>query len=392
MKFSIPTNWQSDLLSHFKNTEVKELYGKLASDFIGGGKHSFQVPFVFKKQAEKHIKDIHVAGLEFNYLLNATCLNNLEWTIRGQRKIRAILDWLMDLKVEGVTVAIPYLVKFIKKNYPKIRVYLSTLSGTDMYARVKYWHDLGVDRITLLNVDINRNFPLLRRITREISCEFNLVANVNCLYHCPFYLYHGLQASHSSQSGHRMRGFVIDYCRISCRYRQIANVREFIRSSWIRPEDVKIYEDIGIDYLKIIDRGMTTFWISRITGAYLNRRYDGNLMDLFPDPSKTMVFNGLNLWHKFKYFFHPGFVDVFKLIKMRKLLIEPNIFIDNRALDGFISFFLDHDCEATTCEECGYCGRVAGQVVKIDVIERKEVMERYEKCLSGIISGELFRC
>ena len=41
MKFTVGTNWQKDLISKIKRDSVKELYGKLAYDFVGGGRPAY---------------------------------------------------------------------------------------------------------------------------------------------------------------------------------------------------------------------------------------------------------------------------------------------------------------------------------------------------------------
>lgn len=391
MQFSIPTNWQDDLLPKINKTGVVELYGKLESDFIGGGKHSFQLPDVSKKQIEKYIRNIHKFGLEFNYLLNATCLNNLESTIFGQKQICRLLDWLVKIKVDAVTVSIPYLLELIKRQYPALKVYISTLANIDTIQKAKLWEELGADRITLLNTDLNRNFYKLRQIRKNIKCKIQLIANANCLYGCPFHLYHANSASHSSQSLHSTRGFIIDYCRISCRYMQLANPVEFIRSTWIRPEDSCYYQNIGIDILKIIDRGMSSEALSLIVNAYVNKTYNGNLMDLFPHPLKTLSFKKFNPVKKFKYFFRPFTVNVFRLLKSKDLLSEPPIYIDNNLLDGFIDHFLKNDCSAISCKECGYCESIAKKVVKINKDLQNEIVVKYCKYLNSIISGTIFK-
>lgn len=369
---------------------ITEVYGKLASDFVGGGKHSFQVPEVSVKKSGLHIEKVLKMGLEFNYLLNATCISNQEWTFYGQKNIRRTLDWLVDMKVAAVTVSIPYLLEFIKKNYPGLKVYVSVLSAVNSIERARYWQGLGADKITLFNTDLNRNFALLKLIRKNVNCRLQLIANANCLYQCPFYISHGIMASHASQARHISEGFAIDYCRINCKLRQFSNLSEIIRSPWIRPEDVRCYEDVGIDSLKIIDRGMTVRWISLIANAYADGRYEGNLMDLFPSPSKTVNFSGFNLWHRLKYFFRPAMVNLFRFYGMSKLLFDLQIYIDNRLLDDFLAFFHNNDCGVTDCSECGYCDRVAGLVIKADPALRSKVVSQYRVCLSDMVTGRPF--
>ena len=43
-------------------------------------------------------------GIQFNYLLNAMCMGNAEYTREGQRALRKTLDWLSEIKVDSITV------------------------------------------------------------------------------------------------------------------------------------------------------------------------------------------------------------------------------------------------------------------------------------------------
>jgi len=391
LNLAVGFNGDSRLIAGLKGQpEVVEVYGKLSSDFIGGGKHSFQTPSVSKKRLAASIKEAHACGLEFNYLLNSTCLNNAEWTIKGQRKITNILDWLVKLRVDAVTVALPYLLELVKKRYPGLKVYVSDLAYVNTIRKAKIWEELGADRITLFNVDLNRDFAMLGNIRRNTGCKLQVILNANCLINCPFYLYHANTASHASQSQHPLKGFVIDYCRIRCRYQQVIEPLNFIRSTWIRPEDLHYYEGLGIDSFKIIDRGMTTKNILSIVEAYIRRRYDGNLLDLFPDPSKSIVFARAHLFHKIRYFLRPFTVNVFKLKRFSSLLNNA-VYIDNSKLNGFIEGIMKMECNKRSCDECSYCRDAVEKAVRIDKELNKKIEEQYRRRLNDIISGDLFR-
>ncbi len=391
MKLTIPFNGQEDLIPQLTSySEVFEVYGKLTSDFVGGGKHSFQTPSITKRKLAYNVKIAHKQGLEFNYLLNSSCLNNAELTIKGQRKIAQLMDWLVSMGIDSVTIAVPYLLELIKKRYPSLKVYVSVLAGVNSFRKAKYWENIGANRIALLNVDVNRNFPLLVQIRNNVDCELSLILNSNCLYECPMHAYHGITASHASQSGHISKGFVIDYCRIVCRYRQIIEPVNFIKSSWIRPEDVARYEKIGINCFKIIDRGMNTKTILSIVEAYTKRDYSGNLLDLFPDPTKSINSGWRNLYPKIRYFLRPGIVNIFRLRKFADLLPNP-FHIDNKELNGFIDNIITKECYRTLCKDCGYCEEVAAKVVKIDSPLYETIVTNYKKCLDDLISGGPFK-
>lgn len=390
MKFFVPTNWDDKLIEALDKDFVSGVYGKLASDCLGGGRPSCVSPHISRRKIAVYINKIHKKGIPFNYLANSLCLDNNEWTIRGQRNFRKLFDWLTKVNVDSVTVANAYLLEWIKKNYTSLKVNVSTIAGVNSIARAKYWEEIGADKITLSISGVSRNLRLISKIREAVKCDLQLIANLDCLYNCPFEVYHNTLASHGSQTGHRSKGFFINYCYLYCRYKQWSNPMNIIRGGWIRPEDVKYYEAIGINSVKLVDRNMTTEGLLRIITAYKNEKYDGNLMDLFPNPSKNIMSGKINFFHNIKYFFHPFSVNIFKLIKGRQFLIPHGIYIDNRALDGFIEHFLKGKCEGD-CKECGYCENIANTVVKIDEESRQKTIKKYEDYISDIESGRIFR-
>lgn len=391
MKFSVPTNWQDDLIPALNKKEIEEVYGKLALDFIGGGRPPHALPQISKRKVSGYIREIHRYGLKFNYLLNSLCLNNKEFTIRGQRKIQKLLDWLIEINVDAVTVSIPYLLQLIKKRYPSLKVSISSQVNISAIKRAKYWQDLGADEITLSCLDVNRNFALLRAMRKGLNCKLRLIANNICLYNCPFYAYHALADSHFSQSDEYKRIMPVGYCTLSCRYRKAVDPAELIRSGWIRPEDIHYYEDIGIDKIKLVDRTMATAKILLVVNAYVNRYYEGNLFDLFVDMSKKNICQQPGLFSKIKYFLHPFLINIFKYIKIRKAFEPMDVFIDNRLLDNFIQPFLSNNCELKSCGECRYCDETAKKVVKFNPFSQQRILTEEKNFLDEIVSGELFK-
>ena len=111
LKFAVATNWDDNLIKEIKildpELKIMEIFGKLASDFVGGGRPAYAVKAISKKRAAQHIKLVKETGRKFNYLLNASCLDNREFTRGGQREIRSLLSWLDSIGVDAVTITNP---------------------------------------------------------------------------------------------------------------------------------------------------------------------------------------------------------------------------------------------------------------------------------------------
>lgn len=380
MKLSVPCNWDEALIDRLDPQNISEVYGKLKEDFIGGGRAASSQPAVQKRKAARHIKQLHNKGLKFDYLLNSACLGNREFTKKGRRQIRELLDWLALCEVDSVTVSIPYLLQVIKKYYPFFAVHLSSIAGVSTAIRARFWEDLGVEMITLpfMDTNINRDFEAIRRIRGAVKCRLQVIANCNCLNGCPFNRYHNAINSHASQNGRFGSGGVYNnYCSLSCSYLRFLEPSRFISSPWIRPEDAVHYESAGIDSLKILDRGMKTDYLVRIISAYSKRRYEGNLLDLFP-------------------FWSHAYIESSRIARIRAALkltrkqaqeieSKSDIFLDNRKLDGFLDFFLSGKCKLD-CQECGYCQKIAKDALLISDSFRDRRRKLIREALEGILS------
>lgn len=391
MKFSVPTNWQNDLLALFSSPEINEVYGKLAEDFVGGGRNAYSLSNISKGRLKTYLQQIHQNNCEFNYLLNASCLGGKEFTRRGQKEIFKLLDWLVKIGVDSVTISIPYLAEMIKRNYPSLKIMVSVMAHVDSVEKAKFWESFGACSITLLHTKLNRNFKLLEQIRKNVKCQLQLMANNHCLYNCPLEGYHELFASHGSQSKNFNGNFIFDYCYLTCRYKKISDPALLISSPWIRPEDIGVYEQIGIDNIKLVDRRLPSNELVRIICAYTNREYTGNLLDLFPNLGEGTPATLSNILMRMKHFLRSFSVNIFMVRKLKDLLKKVEICIDNKALDGFIDFFLTHDCQSISCKDCGYCQEIAKKVVKIDKDYQNKICEQYRELLEAFSSGGAFR-
>ena len=317
----------------------------------------------------------------------------MEFTRTGQRQIRRLLDWLSVIDVDSVTVAIPYLAQMIKKNYPRLKIHASSFANIDSVSMAKYWEDLGADLIVLPPHSLNRNFETLRLMRKYIRCQLELIANNACLSGCPLGDYHKT-GSHMSQLHYR-EGFPLNFCAVNCSYMRLLDKTHFIRATWIRPEDLRYYEEIGIELFKITDRSQTTDFLIRAITSYTERKYDGNLADILAYPlTRRQPKRRKNLFHGLRYFFRPLKINPFFISKMAKLSsFNLHIQIDNRALDGFLDFFIAGGCrqKQEVCQECGYCQRISEKAVTWDEDAVVKATSAYRDILDEIVSGRAFR-
>ncbi len=405
MKFSVACNFDEALLEGLAPYPVYEIYGKLTSDYFGGGRPSFYLPEVNRAGLERFVRKTHESKIQFNYLLNASAMGNQEYTREGQRNMEELLEWLDDIGVDSVTVATSYFLRLVKKRHPRLKVRVSSHRYTDNARKVRFWVENGADYIVVSEVNIHREFKILEAMQRAAQgVELQLIVNNWCRQDCAIAGNHAVGLSAASQAS--SKGFPLDYCSILCNDLRLRKPVNYLRANWIRPEDLHFYEELGYHNYKIVERNTPTQILIDRVAAYNQRRYDGNLLDLvqnyaypedkFGDKAK----DAYSYRRMFKYFIKPKVVNLMKFRKVMDFgqtagMLYPRrgpnpVQIDNRALDGFIDYFKTHGCQDVDCRECRYCHEWADRVVQIDPEWKAKMGGHYQDLLHDVESGSFW--
>lgn len=364
MKISLATNFDDRLIDIIKNYPVYEVYGKLKNDFIGGGRPDNTLNNINKEKFEKHVKKVRDSGINFNYLLNGSCLSNNEQSKIWQEDFKDFLMYLKNVGVNAFTVTNPYILQIIKKYFPNdFYVRVSTFACVDSFQKAKYWEEMGADYICVDFVKINRDFDTLKYMVDNLKkSKIEILVTNSCLKNCPMIHTHTNALSHASMRDNQTKNYE-DWSLFYCQKKELENLEEYIKSPWIRPEDIKYYENIGIEHFKITERDFPTDELIKRVEAYTKREYNGNLLDLIQGHGVVV---SKNLKLEKKEFTNKE--DIYKEIKRIRGLgtercCDRHIYIDNKKLEGFIKFFVEKKCN-NNCEKCGYCKMISKNVIK----------------------------
>ncbi|HBA59606.1 MAG TPA: peptidase U32 [Elusimicrobia bacterium] len=382
MKLSVAANWDKALLANLKGLPVHSVFAKLGSDVLGGGRASYLLPEPTREEVRAYVREARRRKIKFNYLLNPVCTGNREYVASSRREIDKYLEWVAGLGVDYVTVAAPWLLQALKRNYPGLKVVVSALANVNNLQIARFYEDLGADSIVLPE-HVNRDFKFLGALRKSVKCDIQLIANMTCLYGCPFQLYHANVISHSSCSGEGAEKFHLDYCVMNCTRARLLRAEEIIKSRWIRPEDLHVYEELGLDHFKLIERYDTTATLTKTARAYAARKYSGNLLDILnakTDPGRQFpvhlkCLRGMN------------YAQALKLWELRGALYLKEQYLDNGALDGFLDFFRRTDCRVTDCGKCGYCKKTAKRAFRLDPAAAKRNLSKLDGKLDDFIAG-----
>jgi collagenase-like PrtC family protease len=405
MRLSVATNFDPELVEQCRDYPVTELFGKLQTDAVGGGRAPYQLGKISRRQLSDHVRHVRDSGFAFNYLLNASCMGNREITRKGQKEINKLLDWINDIGVTAVTVASPFMLQMIKARHPHLKVRISVFGGVDRVRKAQMWEELGADCIVLDSILVNRELETLREIRKAVKCDLELMANNNCLTGCAMSPMHMNTLAHAGQAWHENKGFFIDWCFLKCTEMKLRNPVHYLRSEWIRPEDLPLYEEMGYDLFKLAERDIPTEMMMLRVKAYSERHYDGNLLDLI----QAYGFKGVKENHSYykhglgwllRFILRPSLANPLRMLPLKRLAelrgmtrpIEgkPPVYIDNRALDGFMERFKTTSCVGVDCEECRWCHEFAAKAITIDETSRAAALQTYEELFASLNGGSMW--
>lgn len=312
--------------------EVKEVYMAGTPEVLGSGRATLHAPLI--NEIANQTDYTHEHGINMDIVMNPSCMGGQQLTPQGYNMFKWYFGQLNNIGVDMVTVAEPYLIEMLSKEYPDIKVAVSCIAHVDSPERAKFFEELGADAITI-DTNINRHFELLNSIKEVVDCELRVLVNEACLYKCPFRYFHFNLFSHMTSSGNKPNIFS-DYYYEKCISFRVRYPELLIKSPWIRPEDTKFYEDIGIKVFKIAGRANNVNWIIDCMNAYSDRNYVGNLMDLLDCPSELR--------------------DIF--------------YIPNKELEHGIKQW--QNCKKM-CHKCGFCKATAEKIIGVYEFEENNL-------------------
>lgn len=298
------TNVVDIIANENKNHEdlkISELYGAVSNEIIRHGRTRDAVKNISREEAVEFKKYLDINNLGFIYLLNAPF--NFDNSKDNLIKVEEYLDWVVnELKPQAITVSSYDLAKFIRNKYRSSKIYISTIAAVSNIEQYNNFLDVEPSRI-VLQYDTNRNWKqleLLSKHAENTGVEVELMLNESCLRNC------SNRQGHYNTLGATIVGNDTKFLT-TCNSRKLLYPYELLKSNYIRPEDIKIYEEMGIKKFKITGRSKQPEWLLEVVKAYQDREYDGNLIRLLGiDPS---------------------------------LNAEEWMYINNSALDGFLDGF-----------------------------------------------------
>lgn len=275
-------------------------------------------------------KDEIVSLIKKCHNLKITPFMILNSTLVSPKQVFNIIDYLKHLQKNGlnhVTVTDPYLIMQIKKEFPEIFIEASTLCRIKNVDEAKYFKEIGVDRFTSDRETI-RDLKLLKKLIKIMPIK--VLANEGCIKNC-IYKYSHYNALSANNDDIPTLPFGKKYAKIKkataemdslCVFTVSRHPYKVFSSPFIRPEDLKRYEGIT-DVFKLSTRNFNTKKVELVLNAYIEQKYDGNLVDILNSAYINEVFE----------------------------------FIDNSALNQVFFFEKLQNCD-DDCDKCAFCKKL----------------------------------
>lgn len=218
-------------------------------------------------------------GISLNLLFNGNCYGKDSQSRAFFYRVGETVDYIGSrFGLATITTTSPLIAKFLKSNFPEVRVVASvnmeigTVQGMDYLA--EYFDGYYMKR------EWNRDFEKIRQLSSWCKANgknLHILANSGCLNHCSAHHFHDNLVAHELEisqmdNAYQFTGICREYLRDSAHYRSLIEDTNFIR-----PEDVALYEPY-FESMKLATRIHRV--PSMILNSYIRGKYSGNILEL----------------------------------------------------------------------------------------------------------------
>jgi len=275
--YSLPFNCDLAFFESLDWKNVNEVYGAPTDSEVFHGRSRKGMPGPVTTEQVKAVASLcSENNAYFNLVVNSPYYPPAY--LQQDSPIDELLMQFVDLPNLKFTVTIPQVIAKISKWFKNPAIKVSKFANIDNVQKLLRWKAFNIECFVIA-ADVVKNINTVETLCKQ-GVKSILIVNDPCIAGCPVSNYHFTHSSlHSTDAfTESYSSYCIDYCKGL----MVENPYEIMRSSFVRPEETEKYLKIGVDILKIVDRNKPSWWIKRAYEAYLNKKYEGNLLDLFP--------------------------------------------------------------------------------------------------------------
>lgn len=236
------------------------------------------------------VRTLSKAGLKFNLLFNANCYGDMAQSKSLFYSVGETIEYVAgNFGLQSVTTTSPLIAKFVKQNFDGIDVRASVNMGIGSVLGMEYVSEF-FDSFYVKR-ELNRDFAKLKELNKW--CKQNgkgiyLLANSGCLNDCSAHTFHDNLVAHENGASERDNGYAFTGVCKNFLKRKDNMGALLTATNFIRPEDVKLYENL-VDGMKLATRVHEN--PSRIVRAYVERsKFVGNTASLLEPNHADVIY------------------------------------------------------------------------------------------------------
>jgi len=244
-------------------------------------------------------------GVELDTLFNCNCYGDIaisqelsDFVSRNLREMDAA-----GLFPDTVTTTSPFIASVIRREFPSVKIRWSV--NLRVHGTVGFEPVMDLFDSFYASRERHRELDWLEDLSKWAHANGKVIgmqANSGCIRQCPYQTFHDNLHGHNriaqSKVGEQF-GFSVFICKENYAH---GRYEDFLRSTWVRPEDLPEYER-HVDVVKLATRRHPH--PVEVLNAYATYSYDGNLADLmdachtFPKSFDNKAFGAnLPLWRE----------------------------------------------------------------------------------------------
>ena len=298
-------------VGHFLNADFQSActphLGRIRETFFAwpGVKSCRPAPEFTSEVRARMMSDLKWAranGIELDTLFNCNCYGDIAIS---QELADFVGSTLREMDAEGlfpdtVTTTSPFVATVLRRDFPSVKIRLSV--NQRIHGTVGFESVLELFDSFYASRENHRDLAWLKTVSDWAKAHGKVVgmqANSGCLRQCPFQTFHDNLHGHDRITQSKV-GEAFDFSVFRCKTNYArGNYEDFLRATWIRPEDLPRYEE-HVDVVKIATRRHPE--PVKVLDAYATYSYDGNLADLmdpahsFPKSFDNKAFDRSALW------------------------------------------------------------------------------------------------
>ena len=241
-------------------------------------------------------------GILLDTLFNCNCYGDIAISPELADLVTRTLG---EMDAEGLfpdimTTTSPFIATVLRQRFPQVKIRFSV--------NMRIHGTLGFEPVMELfdsfyaSREHHRDLAWLAKLgvwSRAHGKVLGMQVNSGCLRQCPFQTFHDNLHGHNRLAQSKV-GEQFDFSVFRCKTNyERGNYEDFLRATWIRPEDLPLYED-HVEIVKLATRRHAH--PVEVLNAYATYAYDGNLADLmdpvhaFPKAFDNKAFDTTPLW------------------------------------------------------------------------------------------------